>query len=118
MQPSYTGIIEKINQAFRDGDAAAFLAFCTGDMVWDMGPQGSHTGAAALTLVVENAEFTLPEITMGEIIVEGDRAAATGRMQMTHKEQGFEVDVEFCDIFHFQDGKIKTLRSYMVDTKK
>lgn len=117
MQASYTEIIEKVNQAFRDGDAGAFLAFCTEETVWDMGPQGRHTGSAALTRVVENAEFTLPEITMDEIIVEGDRAAATGHMRMTHKGQGFVVDVDFCDIFHFQDGKIKTLRSYMVDTK-
>lgn len=118
MQPSYTEIIESVNQAFRDGDAAAFLAFCTEDTVWDMGPQGRHTGSAALSLVVENAAFTLPEITMGEILVDGDRAAATGRMRMTHKEQGFVVDVDFCDIFHFENGKIKNLRSYMVDAEK
>jgi hypothetical protein len=58
-----------------------------------------------------------PQFTIKEIIAEDNSAICYGDMKMKNKE-GVLEDYSFCDVYHFSNGKIAELLTFMVKHKQ
>lgn len=106
-------VVKKVVEAFLSSDIETALTYMTDDvkMGWpgffDLKP-----GKAEVREFFKN----VPEMTssgIGDIIEDGDKVAATGSVT-TKEKDGSLKNSFFCDIYHFKDGKISAIKSYMV----
>ena len=96
-----------------------FLSYCLDDVRWTMVGKTAIVGKDAVLDFMtpkSDADITPPEITVDMIISEGDRVASTGTMGMKNKE-GVMSYFGFCDIYLFEESKVKEMITYMVDMK-
>lgn len=56
-----------------------------------------------------------PVITVTRMTEEDDVVIAEGSV-LTHRDDGTLMSLAFCDVFEMQDGKIRRLVSYLVQT--
>lgn len=110
-------LIKKVNDAFTEGNVEAFLDYCAEDVRWIMGGESSLIGKEQLRKAMTSApEQEPPQITVRNIIEEGDMVVCDGTMKMK-KLDGTMLDGMFCDVYRIQDGKIVELTSYVVENK-
>lgn len=78
----------------------------------------SHSrGKAAFDKEIGNEAFVgHPDIVVTRMIEEDDVVVAEGSVR-THKRDGTELRLRFCDVFVMEAGKIKRLTSYLTDFK-
>ena len=57
-----------------------------------------------------------PQLTVHNVIAEGDFVTAYGDMTMKDKD-GAVVPYAYCDIYHFRGGKIVALRAFVIQTE-
>lgn len=113
-------IIEKLNEAYANGDIAAIGALVADDIVWDM--KGSNVIIGRSDFDLANAAMKGME-TLGmnieNIIVDGVLASANGTMKY-NDQNGDAVEMAFCDVYKFSGGKnplIKEMTSYVIPLK-
>lgn len=101
-------------EGFRKSDHAQILSCLTEDVVWEM-PGAFHLeGKKAFDGEIENPAFIgSPTITQVRLVEEDNIVIAEGKVQGQFKN-GAMMNAVFCDVFHFQDGKIKKLTSYVM----
>ncbi len=88
------------------------------DVCWDMPGTFSHVGKDAFRKEINNENFEgAPVITIKTEIADGDYAAVEGEVQCRKKDGGM-FDAFFFDIYRLQDGKIKEMRSYVIEKNK
>ena len=110
-------IVKKVNDAFNQSDMNGFLDACADNVQWTIVGKAPITGKAAIKDFMGEMDSASPmQIIIGTIIAEGDQVACSGTMHMKH-EGGKPYDGAFCDIYHFADGKIAALHSYVIDIK-
>jgi len=109
-------ILDRANKAFEEGRLDDFLALCTPDVtmswpgtteVWK-GTDAIHQNMGPMMA----GGWTM-KLHVTEKIVEGDRAMGHGSMESTRPD-GKTQTMYFSDIYHFTDGKISEVISYMV----
>ena len=107
--------IEKYMQGFRTGNHSMILECLTDKVTWDI-PGAFHiTGKEAFDKEIENENFTgLPDIEVLRMVEENNVVIAEGSVKCQMKN-GQLLDALFCDIFEMEEGKIKYLRSYLVN---
>lgn len=110
-------VVEEYMQGFREGDHTKILSCLTDDVIWDIPGHAYLKGKEKFDKEIENDAFEgKPVITVSRLIEENDIVVAEGEVQ-TKMKNGGVINLLFCDVFHFSDGKIKQLISYLVQKK-
>lgn len=116
---SVRAFIDKINEAWAEGDTDYLLANVTDDVRWTMAGNPTTEGKDALAKMLAGDGPT-PQITVTDVITHGASAVVEGMMTMPDKS-GEVKHYAFCDIYRLssaKNGKIKELTSYMLETSK
>lgn len=106
--------VEKYIQGFRESNHEKILSCLTDDVVWEMPGIYKHIGKEAFDKEIENENFVgSPTIQLSRLVEENDTVIVEGAVQgaMTN---GNKLDAVFCDVFVFENGKIKHLTSYLM----
>lgn len=116
MSASNKEIVQKVNDAFSAGNIEAFLDYCTEDVQWTMVGKPAWVGKQVIRdfMKSENPGSSAPQMTVQNVIADGDMVASDGTMSMTNAD-GTEYQGAFCDVYRFLDGKIHEMHSYIVD---
>jgi uncharacterized protein len=110
-------VVEEYMQGFRESDHTKILTCLTDDVIWDIPGHAYLKGKEQFDKEIENDAFEgKPAITVTRLIEEDDIVVAEGEVQ-TNMKNGEVINLLFCDVFHFRDGKIKQLTSYLVQRK-
>lgn len=107
-------IVEKYMDGFRATDHKKILSCLTNDVVWEMPGFYLHNGIAAFDKEIENPNADgHPDIKVIRLVEEGNIVVAEGTVKAKMKD-GNKLDAVFCDVFHFTNGKISKLTSYVM----
>ena len=85
-------------------------------MVWTIVGDKTMKGKNAIREWMASMDMEPPKFTVNNIIAEGDFATAYDDMAMKEKD-GKTVAYSYCDIYHFRDGKIADLNSFVIKTE-
>lgn len=117
MYASNKQVVEKINDAFDKSDIDAFLSYCTENIAWNIIGDESFAGKDAIRNFMGKTQGEPPEFSISEIVAEGNTVMCYGDMKMKNKQDEFD-DYSFCDVYHFKDGKVEELLTFMAKHKK
>ena len=111
-------IIREVNDAFSRDDADKILSYLADDITWEMAGTFTHKGKDAFRKEINNEAFAGPPvITVKTEIEEGNYVTVEGEVKCT-KINGDIFDAFFVDVYRLEDGKIKEMRSYVVEKNK
>lgn len=110
-------IVEKYMDGFRATDHEKILSCLTDDVVWECPGFYLHKGITAFGKEIENPNADgHPDIKVIRLVEEGNIIVAEGTVKAKMKD-GSNLDLVFCDVFHFTNGKISKLTSYLMFSK-
>ena len=110
-------IIRKVNEGFSEGDNEKILQYVADDVHWDIIGISVHVGKDEFRKEINNDSFVgKPTITTKNEIEEGDKVAVEGEVQCRMRN-GRMLDAFFFDSYRLEDGKIKEMRSYLIEKK-
>src|SRR6187455_2033865 len=110
-------IVRKVNEGFNAGDSDAIVQYVTDDVTWECPGFFSYKGKEAFRKEINNDAFTgKPVITVINELEDGDMVAVEGSVK-SMKKDGSPFSCRFFDFYRLEDGKIKEMRSYLVDIK-
>jgi ketosteroid isomerase-like protein len=110
-------IIRKVNEGFAEGDNEKILLYVADDVRWDIIGISAHVGKEAFSKEINNENFEgVPTITTKNEIGENDWVAVEGEVQCRKKNGGM-LDAFFVDTYRLENGKIKEMRSYLIEKK-
>ena len=110
-------MVEKYMDGFRATGHKKILSCLTDDVVWEMPGYYLHKGKVAFDKEIENANADgHPDIKVARLVEEGNIVVAEGTVKAKMKD-GSMLDAVFCDVFHFTNGKISKLTSYVMFNK-
>jgi ketosteroid isomerase-like protein len=102
---------------FNAGDHQTILDCLSEEVIWEMPGVYSHSGKAAFDKEIENEGFTgRPSILVSRMVEEKDIVVAEGSVS-GKRITGETFKAVFCDVFHFKNGKISKLTSYLMFSK-
>ena len=109
--------VEAYMDGFRRTDREQILSCLTDDVEWVL-PGAFHVRGKAgfATHIVDDGFAGQPVITISRLIEEDDVVVAEGSVRAP-KEDGTFMHLVFCDVFDMQNGKIRKLVSYLMETK-
>lgn len=108
-------IIRKVNDAFASGDTDTILSYLTDDVRWDINGNLAAVGKEEFRKEINNEAFEgLPVITTLTEVEDEEHVAVEGTVQCRRKDGGI-LDAYFFDIYRLENGKIKEMRSYVVE---
>jgi ketosteroid isomerase-like protein len=111
-------VVEIYMDGFRKGDHEQILSCLTDNVVWEMPGLFHIVGKEAFDKEIENDAFTgRPTITLIRMVEEGNVVVAEGSVTCKMKS-GELLDAMFCDVFHFENDKIKQLTGYLMQNKQ
>lgn len=111
-------IVEKYMDGFRTTDHSKILSCLADNVVWDMPGFFYHEGKEAFDKEIENPNADgHPDINITRLVEEGNIVIAEGSVKAKLKD-GNMIDAVFCDVFHFTDGKIIKLTTYLMFNKQ
>ena len=109
--------VENYFEGFRRGDHQAILSLLTDDVRWDIYGHRHLQGKKAFDGEIENEAFEgNPELTLRELIAEGDRVVAphTGEAR---RRGGASFKFAGCAVFTFDGDLISRVESYVVPVR-
>jgi ketosteroid isomerase-like protein len=110
-------IVTAYMDGFRTTDHKKILSCLTDDVVWEMPGFFYHEGKKAFDKEIENPNADgHPDISIIRLVEEGNIVVAEGIVKAKMKN-GSLLDAVFCDVFHFTDGKISKLTTYLMFNK-
>lgn len=110
-------VVETYMDGFRLTDHSKILSCLTVDIVWDMPSFFYHKGIEAFDKEIENPNADgNPDIKITRMIEEGNIVVAEGTVIAKLKDGGL-INALFCDVFHFTNGKISKLTTYIMFKK-
>lgn len=111
-------IVEIYMDGFRNTDHAKILSCLTDNVIWDMPGFFHHEGKEAFDKEIENPDADgNPDIKITRLVEEGNIVVAEGAVKAKMNKVGL-IDAVFCDVFHFTDGKISKLTTYLMFNKQ
>lgn len=110
-------IIREVNKAFMAKDLDTILKHVADDVQWDMPGAFSHKGKEAFGKEASNAFLGKLEIRARTEVEEGDHVVVEGEVEAQFAGSGAFKAV-FLDLYRFENGKIKEMRSYVIPEKK
>jgi uncharacterized protein len=110
-------IVERYMDGFRSTDHAKILSCLTENVIWEMPGFFYHQSKEAFDKEIENPNADgHPDITVTRLVEEGNIVVAEGTVKAKMKD-GSKLDAIFCDVFHFTNGKISKLTTYLMFNK-
>lgn len=112
-------IIEKVNEAFVEGNCEGFLSFCAEDAEWQIVGDKTLKGKGDIREFMSSMEHSgmePPKFTVDAVIAEGVSVAAYGDMTMKD-ESGETASYSYCDVYQFRNDEIIRLQSFVVKHK-
>lgn len=101
-----------------DTDHTKILSCLNEDVIWEMPGFFYHQGKKAFDKEIENPDADgHPDIIITRLVEEGNVVIAEGTVKAKMKG-GNKIDAVFCDVFHFTDGKISKLTTYLMFNKQ
>jgi uncharacterized protein len=117
MSVNHKAIVAKVNAAFAEGSTEGFLAFCAEDVAWTMVGDTTVQGKDAIRQwMASMGPMEPPQLTVHNVIAEGDFVTAYGDMTMQDKD-GKLVPYAYCDIYRFRGDTIVELRAFVIPTE-
>jgi ketosteroid isomerase-like protein len=111
-------VVEKYMDGFRTTDHEKILSCLTDDVVWEMPGFYHHEGIKAFDKEIENPNADgHPNITIIRLVEEGNIVIAEGSVK-AKMQDGSLLDAVFCDVFHFTNGNISKLTTYLMFNKQ
>jgi len=109
--------VEIYMEGFRNTDRPRILSCLTEDVEWLI-PGMFHThGIEAFAGHIVDDGFTgKPEITVTQLVEEGDVVVAEGVVR-AGRSDGAVMNLVFCDVFEMRGAKIRKLTSYLMEIK-
>jgi ketosteroid isomerase-like protein len=110
-------VVQIYIDGFNTGDHAKILSCLTDNVIWEMPGLFHLEGKEQFDKEIENDAFKgLPVVAIIRLIEEGNIVVAEGTVKSKMKN-GEPFDAGFCDVFHFDNGKIKQLTGYIMPKK-
>lgn len=110
-------IIREVNEGFAEGNNEKILKHVADDVTWEMPGVFHHTGKEAFEKEISNEMSDgYPTIIHKNEISEGDMVAVEGHVTCKLKNGGM-LDASFFDFYRLENGKIKEMRSYVLQNK-
>ncbi len=113
MEHNNKEVLTKANALVSAGDNEGFLAFCTDDIIWDFVGDQRLEGKEAIRKYMDETYVSPPKFDIESIFSEGDRVGATGKISLAD-ESGKMVTYDYCDLWHFRDGKMDHLKAFVI----
>lgn len=115
-------LVEQINRIFTENKMEEFTDFLSEDIIWDMYTSASgHTRFEGKESIanMEGGEQMPAQMNFkfGTIVIEGDTASVECTSSGTTPD-GKSYQGSSCDIYHFKDGKVHRMTSYVIDSIK
>ena len=108
-------VVETYIEGFNNTNHEKILSCLTDDVIWDMPGFFLKRGKIEFDGEIENDAFEgKPRIAIIRLIEEGNIVVAEGSVKSKMKNGGL-LDAVFCDVFHFENGKIKQLTTYLMN---
>lgn len=114
-------IVKHANWLLTDGMYDEFTLLFAEDIEWTLFADSPTTinGREAMRTFMASTSpegSELPKFTVHNMIAEGDVVISNGEMTMPGKD-GVTVPYAYCDIYHFHNGKIAKLLTFMNKTQ-
>ena len=111
-----TKIVERYMDGFRRGDREQILSCLTDDVEWQLPGVFLAKGKREFGgHIVDDGFEGKPDITVTRMVDAGDVVFAEGSVR-AGRTDGTILNLVFCDVFEMQDGKIRRLISYLLET--
>jgi ketosteroid isomerase-like protein len=109
--------IEAYMDGFRRTDRQQILSCLTDDVEWQIPGAFRIRGKPEFDKHVVDENFVPnPAITVTRLTESDDVVVAEGSVR-TQRKDGTFLNLAFCDVFEMQDGKIRRLISYLMETR-
>jgi ketosteroid isomerase-like protein len=110
-------IVEKFMDGFRRTDRALILSTLADDVEWEF-PGAFHArGKEEFNTHIVSADFIGSPAIRVTRLTEGDNVVVAEGAVRTQRKDGTFLNLAFCDVFEMQDGKIRRLTSYLMETR-
>ena len=107
-------IVQQYMEGFMESNHEKVLECLTDNVIWKMPGHFDLSGKAAFDKEIENENFVgSPTIEIYRMVEEDEVVIAEGGVTSAKKDGGL-LDAVFCDVFEFENGKIKQLTSYLM----
>jgi ketosteroid isomerase-like protein len=115
--PQNKKTVEAYLDGFRKTDRSQILSSLTEDVEWII-PGAFHVRGKEQfdRHIVDEGFVDRPAITVTRLTEENDVVVAEGAVR-TQRKDGTFLKLAFCDVFEMQDGKVRRLISYLMETK-
>lgn len=109
--------IETYMDGFRRTDRARILSCLTDDVEWEIPGVFHLRGKDEFAKhIVDEGFVSSPAITVTRLTEGNDLVVAEGSVR-TQRQDGTFLNLAFCDVFEMQEGKIRRLVSYLMETQ-
>lgn len=110
-------VVGRYMDGFSKSDHEQILSCLTEEVEWEI-PGAFHArGKEAFDQHIESDGFVdSPAITVTRLTEDNDVVVAEGSVR-TQREDGTFLNLAFCDVFEMQEGKIRRLISYLMETR-
>ncbi|GAB3923322.1 nuclear transport factor 2 family protein [Mucilaginibacter myungsuensis] len=109
-------ILTTANEFVLQGDHESFLAYCTDDTEWNFIGDQILSGKQAVREYMKETYVEPPQFDVKDLIAEGEFVTAIGKISLKDKS-GKMTNYEYCDVWHFREGKLAGLRAFVVEIK-
>ncbi len=111
-------IIQKVNEGFAENNTDKIMQYVADDVRWDVMGASTSVGKDAFLREVNNEHFVgLPFIKIKNEIEHKHWVTVEGEVQCKKKDGGM-LDAFFFNIYRLENGKIKEMRSYVIEKNK
>ena len=107
--------IKKISAEFSKGNFPATYNHFADDIQWKFVGDKTLSGKDSVIAFCEKMmiEMASSKLNITNLVEENCCVAVEGNCHFTN-EEGKAAAVEYCDVYRFEEGKIKTITSYLV----
>lgn len=110
-------VVETYMEGYNTGDNAKILSCLAEDVIWELVGFFDLKGKDQFDKEIKKGWDGNPVITISQLVEEGNIVVAEGAVKCKLKNGGF-IDALFCEVFHFDKGKVKKLTTYHIEKKK
>jgi ketosteroid isomerase-like protein len=110
-------IVERYIECYNTGDNAKILSCLAEDVIFELVGFFNLKGKDQFEKEINNeAADGNPTITITQLVEECNIVVAEGTVKGKLKNGGI-MDALFCEVFHFDNGKVKKLTTYHIEKK-
>ncbi|WP_114791368.1 nuclear transport factor 2 family protein [Niabella yanshanensis] len=106
-------ILLKANEQISKGNYDGFLNYCTEDTRWEFIGEQTLNGKVEIKAYMKAAYLKPPKVAVDQLITEGDFLVAQGTIELLDAD-GTWKGYDYCDVWQIFDGKLASLKAYVV----